>query len=186
MATMPMAMTHIQDALVITAAGEDRVGLVDNFTGRIAVAGCNIEESRMAVLGGHFAFIMRVSGRWDALAKLEGQLGEIGAHLGLSIVHKRTGERESGRQVIPYHVEVISVDHPGIVNGLSGFFARRGINIEELGTDTYSAAHSGTRMIAVRITVGVPAEMHIAELRNDFLDHCDAQNLDATFEPVRS
>lgn len=180
-----MTTEHVLESLVITAAGEDRVGLVDDFTSRIAAAGCNIEESRMSVLGGQFAFIMRLSGRWDTLAKLEGQLNEVGSQLGLSIVHKRTRERERGPALVPYQVEAVSVDHPGIVHGLSGFFARRGINIEQLETDTYAAPHSGTPMIAVHIIVGVPAKSHIADLRNDFFDHCDTQNLDATFEPVR-
>ena len=180
-----MSKEPVLDSLVITAAGEDRVGLVDEFTSRIAALACNIEESRMSVLGGQFAFIMRLSGRWDALAKLEGQLDEIGSQLGLSITRKRTRERERSQAVIPYQVEAVSVDHPGIVHGLSALFARRGINIEQLETDTYPAPHSGTPMITVRIMIGVPAKMHIADLRNDFFDHCDAQNLDATFEPLR-
>ena len=37
--------------LVITANGPDLVGLVEKFTNRILDAGCNIEASRMAVLG---------------------------------------------------------------------------------------------------------------------------------------
>ncbi|MCU0840908.1 MAG: glycine cleavage system protein R, partial [Thiobacillaceae bacterium] len=42
----PNAIDHI----VITASGEDQVGLVERFTGRILDAGCNIEESRMSLL----------------------------------------------------------------------------------------------------------------------------------------
>jgi len=178
-------MPNVQDSLVITATGEDRVGLVDDFTRYIVDAGCNIEESRMAMLGGHFALIMLLSGRWDAIAKLEGQLSDLGEHLGLAIIYRRTRERERGQPVIPYYVESVSVDQPGIVNALSGFFAQRGINIEQLDTDTYPAPHSGTPMISVRITVGIPAATHIPTLRGDFLDHCDALNLDASFEPAR-
>ncbi len=180
-----MASPPVQESLVITASGEDRVGLVGQFTSRIAEADCNIEESRMAVLGGQFAFIMLLTGRWDALAKLEAQLPAIGQQFGLTIVHTRTRARGRGEPTVPYHVEAVSVDHPGIVHGLSNFFARRGINIELLETDTYPAPHSGTPMITVRITVGVPVAMHISTLREDFLDLCDEQNLDATLEPVR-
>jgi glycine cleavage system transcriptional repressor len=180
-----MTQPNPQDSLVITASGEDRVGLVDGFTGRIVEAGCNIEESRMALLGGQFALIMLLSGRWDALARLEAQLDEIGEQLGLAIIHKRTREREAGRDLIPYQVDAISVDHPGIVQGLSSFFAQRGINIEQLDTDTYPAPHSGTPMFSVRMTVGIPADTHIPTLRGDFLDHCDSLNLDASFEPAR-
>jgi len=40
-------------------------------------------------------------------------------------------------------------------------------------------------MFAVRMTLGIPADAHIATLRGNFLDYCDDQNLDATFEPAR-
>ncbi len=171
--------------LVITANGEDRVGLVERFTNRILDAGANIEASRMAVLGGQFAILMLVSGPWNALSKLEDLMPSIGEHLNLAIVCKRTRERSLAKPMVPYHVEVVSMDHPGIVNKLSSFFARRGINIEELNTSTYPAAHTGTTMFSVQMTVGIPAGTHFSTLRGDFLDYCDDLNLDGTLEPSR-
>lgn len=180
-----MTPTHGTDYLVITASGEDRVGLVERFTGRILDAACNIEESRMALLGGHFAIIMLISGRWDALSKLEDRLDGLGEELGLTIIHKRTRHLERTRPLVPYRIEVVAMDHPGIVHSLADFFARQGINIEELSTDTYPAPHTGTPMFSVSMTVGIPADMHIPMLRSDFLEYCDGLNLDAIFEPVR-
>lgn len=176
----------LNDCLVITASGEDKVGLVDRLSNKIAEAGCSIEESRMAVLGGQFALIMLVAGPWNGLSKLEGQLEPLGAQLGLTIVHKRTQKRERLQPAVPYSVEVVAMDHPGIVHKLSAFFSRHAINIEELQTSTYPAPHTGTPMFSVNMTVGVPANVHIPTLRGDFLDYCDDLNLDAIFEPVRS
>ena len=68
---------------------------------------------------------------------------------------------------------------------LAAFFSRNGLIIEELQTSTYPAPHTGTPMFSVVMTVGIPADVHIATLRGDFLDYCDELNLDATFEPVR-
>lgn len=171
--------------LAITASGEDKVGLVDRLSNRIVDSGCNIEESRMAVLGGQFALIMLISGPWNALSKLEGQMEALGGQLGLTIVHKRTQKRERMEPAVPYSVEVVAMDHPGIVHKLSAFFSRNGINIEELQTDTYPAPHTGTPMFSVNMTVGIQANVHIPTLRADFLDYCDDLNLDAIFEPVR-
>ncbi|HEU0189550.1 MAG TPA: glycine cleavage system protein R [Gallionella sp.] len=171
--------------LMITASGEDKVGLVDQLSSKITEAGCNIEESRMAVLGGQFALIMLISGPWNALSKLEGQMDTLGSKLGLTIIHNRT--RKRGRtQAAPYSVEVVSMDHPGIVHSLSAFFSRNGINIEELQTDTYPAPHTGTPMFSVTMTVSIPTGTHISTLRSNFLDYCDDLNLDAIFEPVRA
>jgi glycine cleavage system transcriptional repressor len=171
--------------LVINASGDDKVGLVDRLSTRIADAGCNIEESRMAVLGGRFALITLVSGPWHALSRLETQLPALGQQLGLTIIHERAQRKERKQQAIPYNVELVTMDRPGIVRSLAAFFARNGINIEELQTSTYLATHTGTPMFSVIMTVGVPAGVHIATLRGDFLDYCDDLNLDATFEPVR-
>lgn len=171
--------------LAITACGEDKPGLVERLSGKIADSGCNIEESRMCVLGGKFALIALISGPWHALSRLETQLPALGEQLGLAIVNERTTQKERKRQAIPYNVELVTMDQPGIVRKLSTFFARNGINVEELQTSTYFAAHTGTPMISVVMTVGIPANVHIATLRGDFLDYCDDHNLDATFEPVR-
>jgi glycine cleavage system transcriptional repressor len=174
-----------RDLLVITASGDDQVGLVQRFTSRITEAGCNIEDSRMALLGGQFAIIMLISGRWDALTKLEDKLDPLGEELGLSIIHKRTRDAERPLPLVPYHIEVVAMDHPGIVHNLADFFSKLNINIEELATDTYPAPHTGTPMFKVDMIVGIPAALHLPTLRGDFFDYCDNLNLDAIFEPSR-
>jgi glycine cleavage system transcriptional repressor len=181
-----MATDSKKSYLAITASGGDKVGLVDRLSSKITESGCSIEESRMAVLGGQFALIMLISGPWNALSRLEGQLDSLGSQLGLAIIHERTHKREQTQPAIPYRVEVVAMDHPGIVRDLSAFFARNGINIEELQTDTYPAPHTGTPMFSVNMVVGIPANVHLSRLREDFLDYCDDLNLDSIFEPVRA
>jgi glycine cleavage system transcriptional repressor len=104
----------------------------------------------------------------------------------MTIICKRTGERSRNEQKLPYAVDVIAMDHPGIVNKLAGFFAERGINIEDMATTTYAAAHTGTPMFSVHMTVGIPSDTHIATLREEFMDYCDGLNLDAVLEPVKA
>jgi glycine cleavage system transcriptional repressor len=171
--------------LVISALGEDHPGIVNALSKAILDQGCNIEDSRMTVLGGEFAAILLVQGKWNTLVKVENALPEIERHLGMTIISKRTGERAAGANLLPYAVDVISMDHPGIVNNLAGFFAERSINIEDMTTSTYAAAHTGTPMFAVHMTIGIPADMHIAGLREEFMDYCDGLNLDAVLEPLK-
>ena len=143
-------MSNDTESLVITASGEDKIGLVEGFTRRISESGCNIEESRMAVLGGRFALLMRITGSWDALAKLEARLAVVGEELGLSIIQQRTRLTRADKPLIPYTVEVAALDQPGIVNSLANFFAKLHINIEALETETYPAPHTGAPMFAVQ------------------------------------
>jgi glycine cleavage system transcriptional repressor len=172
--------------LVISAVGTDHPGLVNDLSRAILEQGCNIEDSRMTVLGGEFAAILLVEGKWNTLAKVENALPELQRTLGMTIICKRTGERSRNEQKLPYAVDVIAMDHPGIVNKLAGFFAERGINIEDMATTTYAAAHTGTPMFSVHMTVGIPSDTHIATLREEFMDYCDGLNLDAVLEPVKA
>lgn len=56
-----------QHYLVITALGADRPGIVNTITRHVSSCGCNIEDSRLAMLGEEFTFIMLLSGSWNAI-----------------------------------------------------------------------------------------------------------------------
>lgn len=172
--------------LVITAIGEDRPGLVDRLSNAIFDTECSIEDSRMSVLGGEFAIILLVSGNWNSVAKLENQLAGLEQQLDMTIVARRTEARKNVSDCLPYLVEVVALDHPGIVYNLASFFSRRSINIENMSTNTYAAAHTGSPMFSVSMTVQVPATEHLASLREEFMEFCDDLNLDALMEPVKS
>lgn len=147
--------------------------------------GCNINDSRMTVLGGEFALILLVSGKWNELAKLENQLKGLGESLRLSITSKRTEVQARQPNMLSYSVDVVSVDHPGIVYKIANFFSNRNINIRELNTNSYAAAHTGTPMFTINMIVNVPTDVRIATLREDFLDFCDELNMDAALEPTK-
>jgi glycine cleavage system transcriptional repressor len=128
---------------------------------------------------------MLVTGNWNAVAKFENLIPRIEESLGLRVQAKRTHERKDAAKVIPYAVEVVSIDRPGIVSDVANFFARRGINIEDVYTSTYPAPHTGTPMFSLHMTVGIPGDMSIASVRGDFMDFCDDLNLDAVLAPVK-
>jgi len=171
--------------LVMSALGKDRPGIVDKLTKAIFEANCNITDSRMTVLGGEFAILLMVEGAWNRLQKLEDQTPELQEELALTIITRRTEERSQDQQLLPYGVEVVSLDHPGIVHTLASFFSDRNINIEDMTTASYAAAHTCTQMFAVHLSVGIPADIHIAALRDEFMDFCDEMNLDAVLEPIK-
>ncbi len=171
--------------LVISAIGKDRPGIVDALSQTVLDCGCNIGDSRMAVLGGEFAVIMVLSGNWNSVAKLESALSRLEKKLDLQVQCKRTEPRTGTDNLIPYGVEVVAVDHPGIVHDVANFFARRSINIEDVYTSRYPAPHTGAPMFTLHMTVGIPADTSIATVRGEFMDFCDELNLDAMLAPVK-
>lgn len=172
--------------LVISALGADRPGIIDQLSKTILDLGCNIADSRMTVLGGEFAILLMVEGHWNTLTKLEESTPELEQQLDLTIISKRTEERDKSSSLLPYGVEVVALDHPGIVHHFASFFSQRNINIEDMVTSSYAAPHTGTQMFSVHMAVGIPADTHISTLRDEFMEFCDAMNLDAVLEPVHS
>lgn len=175
----------MQNFLVIAAIAANRPGLLDAVSKVIRDCGGNVVDSRMTVLGGEFSLIMLVSGTWDVVAKIESALPRLQDGLGLTVVTRRTEARKSGTNLIPYAVEVVSYDHPGIVHEIAGFFSGRSINIEDMYTSGYAAAHTSAPMFSLHMTVAVPSNTSIAALRGEFMEFCDRLNLDSIMEPVK-
>jgi len=171
--------------LVVSALGEDRPGLVKELSATVMDSGCSIKDSRMVVLGSEFAAVMLLVGNWNAIAKVEHSLPRVASELGLVIHSRRTEPRPDTNDQVPYAVEVISIDHPGIVHDVADFFAHRDINIEDVYTSTYPAPHTGAPMFSLHMTVGLPTETAIAAVRGEFMDFCDDLNLDAMLAPVK-
>jgi len=174
-----------QTHLVISALGKDRPGIVNDLSRLVFDSGCNLADSRMTVLGGDFAVILLVTGNWSSIAKLEDQLPSLAERLEMNIISRRTADRERHRDLLPYAVDVVALDNPGIVHSLANFSSTRQINIQDLATTSYSAPHTGTPMFSVHMRVDIPARLHIATLRDEFMDFCDQFNLDAIIEPVK-
>ncbi len=179
----PNPPTH--DHLVITAIGKDRPGIVNELSRIVLEHKGNVVDSRMTVLGGEFAILLLVSGKWDTITRLESALPKMQDKLQLTLLTKRTSDRPTKENHLPYQVEVISIDQPGIVYEVADFFSARKINIEEMNTSNSHAPHTGTPMFVLSMVIGVPNDVSITQLRENFLDFCDMKNLDGILEPVK-
>jgi len=171
--------------MVLSALGKDRPGLVDELSRAIFDLDCNISDSRMTVLGGEFAIQLLIEGPWNQLARLESHIPELEKNLGLTILSRYTEPRSADDALLPYAVDVVALDHPGIVHTLANFLSQRSINILDLSTSRYAAPHTGTPMFSVHMNIGIPAHINIPALREEFLTYCDQMNLDAVMEPLK-
>ncbi len=171
--------------IVISAIGSDRTGVVQDLTKVILACGGNIEESRMTTLGREFAMLLLVSGNWHTLSRLEQGLDKLCQSGDLSVSIRKTDVKPVEEDRMPYAVDVVALDQQGIVFNLANFFATRDIEIADVATRGYAAAHTGAPMFAVQMTVNVPSSIHVAQLRDEFLELCDRLNLDAILEPVK-
>ncbi len=179
-------MVEMKQHLAVSAIGTDRPGIVHELSRVISDSGGSISESRMATLGSEFAMVLLVSGNWHSLAKLETELRKFADGAALTLSLKRTEPRGPRGDLLPYSIDVVCLDQSGIVSGVSGFCSSRGIDIAEVSTRTYPAAHTGAQMFAIQMIVNVPSRLHLSHLREEFMEFCDSLNLDAIMEPVKS
>jgi glycine cleavage system transcriptional repressor len=175
----------MKQLLAISAIGTDRTGMVHDLTRTIADCGGNVIESRMSAIGSEFVMALLVSGNWHSLAKIETEVKRTADAGQIAIQIRRTEPRPIRAEMLPYSVDIVCLDQPGIVASVSGFFSARGVDIAELDTHSYAAAHTGAPMFSVRLVVNVPSRIHLGVLREEFMDFCDHLNLDAILEPVK-
>jgi len=164
---------------VISTIGRDRPGIVNELSEAVFSQGVSIEDSRMMVLGGEFAVLVSVTGDDAALDSLDQKLAQVTSAADLAYLFRRTEDRAIG-QAMPYQVRVVAMDHPGIVHGIAGFFSARNINIRELETESERAAHTGTPIFNLTMTVEVPHGTKVAHLRKEFESFCEERDLDGT------
>jgi glycine cleavage system transcriptional repressor len=176
----------MKQLIALSAIGSDRTGMVHDLTRVIADCGGNIVESRMSALGSEFTMALLVSGNWHSLAKIETEIKKLGEGGELAVQMRRTEQRAVRADMLPYSVDIVCLDQSGIVSSVSGFFSSRGIDIGELDTRSYAAAHTGAPMFSLRLVVNVPSRIHLGVLREEFMDFCDHLNLDAILEPVKN
>jgi glycine cleavage system transcriptional repressor len=177
--------TSNENYVLLTATATQPNAALVALTKRISECGCNVVEARASALGQELAVAMLAVGSWDAVAKLESSAARLEREDGLRIQIHRTVAKAQQNSLLPYVVEVVAADKPGVLFQLAEFFASRGITLEQLSSSRYRAMQTGAEMFTAQITIGIPAKSHIAALRDDFLEFCDAHNLDAIMDPMK-
>lgn len=181
----PSARPATDHQLLIQAVAPARESPLLMLSRRIADAGCNLVESRVATVGADVSVLLLARGAWDAIAKLETALARISRAESLHILSYRTQPNDQPSHMLPYMVEVIAADKSGVLVELIDFFNHRKISIEQMSSMRYQAMQTGAEMFQAQITIGIPADTRIAELRDEFMEMCDGLNLDAIMDPVK-
>ena len=121
----------------VTVIGRDQPGIAAAIAELLAEAKANIDDSRMTILGGHFAVMMLVSAPAnldeqslrDGLTAIRDRLGLEAAVLGEVADYSAATRPESTHVLTVY-----GADHPGIVAAVCGELARQQVNIDDLAT----------------------------------------------------
>jgi len=169
---------------VLSTVGPDRKGMADDIANIAIEFNCNIEDSKMSVLGGEFAVIMLISGEEKSVNELLSKADQLGKRFNMKIYIKQTSAPHNVQHGIPYMLESISMDTPGIVHAITEYLREQSINIEDLETDKSAAPLSGTPMFHMRAHIIIPASVNLADFKDHLYEIEHEKNLDIHLKAI--
>ena len=155
-------MPHV----AVTAFGADRPGIVAAVTKVFVERGCNLEDTSMTILRGHFAMMLVVD-RPAGLApgELERALAGPAANFDLIVaVRALEDDVPDSPAGEAWTVSVYGVDRPGIVHRVSALLASVAVNIVDLTTRVIG--DPARPVYAMLLEVTVPPQLDVEELRS--------------------
>lgn len=149
-----------REFLLLSATEPDRSGLVAELTGFIAECGCNVEDSRIVVLGGYAGIMVLLSGEPIELQAVLNGLEHLRERSGIRAVPRRVRARraEARHDESGMVVQASAIDHEGIIHALAETVRRHGGNILELESATESAPMTGEPLFRLRMSVWAPGQ----------------------------
>ena len=155
---------------IISAVGRNVTGIVAMVSKEIYNCGCNFEDSRMTLLGNHFALMILVTATTEKMCEdLSNACGRLDGTKDLKVTLfpvEVPGEKRFETEP-NYEIRVKGVDRMGIVYRTTQLLASLNINIVELETKIESRAKDGKPIFLMRTSVAVPREVDGEALRKD-------------------
>jgi glycine cleavage system transcriptional repressor len=145
--------------LWLSALGADRPGIVAALSGVLVDLGCNLEDSTMTNLQGHFAVMLVISAPDDVTAgALEDALSDVAGRFELVVAVRPLGTATSagGPDEAPTEAWTIAVhgaDRPGIVHDVTRAVADAEGNVVDLSTHLVGDADAPVYVMTLWVTL---------------------------------
>jgi len=151
----------------VSAVGADRPGIVAAVTGVFLEHGCNLEDTSMTILRGHFAMMLVVAAP-DGLeqAALESALSGPASDFELVVaVRAIDDDVPSSPDGESWTVSVYGADRPGIVHRVASLLADGHVNIVDLSTRVIGDPDRPVYAMILEVTLPSSADAGALEKR---------------------
>ena len=167
---------------ILFLVGKDRPGIVDDVSSFLYERGANIEDSHMSAMGGRFTIMTLFSCSSEQLETINAELDHLQSFgFEVSLHEADDPGALAGQAGLPLKLEVVSMDHPGIVQKVVSILHRHNVNIQNLDTQVTSAPLSGTPLFDLVLEASVPADESIANVKEELQQLAAEMNLDLSF-----
>jgi glycine cleavage system transcriptional repressor len=170
--------------VAITAIGSDRPGIVAAVTGVLWELGCNLEDTSMSILRGHFSMMLMVAvPPGVSAADVEAAMEPAAAASDLVVVVRPIDDDVPVSTVgEAWTVSVYGADQPGIVHRVARLLADAGVNVVDLVTRVIGEPEQPVYAMFLDVTVppGVDSiEASLEALAGELGVSCSASPADA-------
>jgi len=175
----------MQTYMILSAIGPDRPGLVDEVTDFIYRHGGNVEDSRMAGMGGQFGIILLLSGDRAKVNTVESDREQLQRETGLTVITHwaEAPGAEPKARAVPYQLKLFSLDHPGLLHRVAHLLRQFEINIDSLESHAAPAPTTGTMLFTMHMTITIPEKVKIHDLHEQINRLADEINVQISLEP---
>lgn len=167
---------------ILFAIGKDRPGIVSDVSTLLFQHDANIEDSRMAVLGGRFSIMTLFSASAQQLEEIKADIARL-RQVGLEAFLYEAEDPAAAKRTpsLPLCLQVRAIDHPGIVQRIVRILHQDNVNIQSLNTEVERAPLSGAPLLELSLQAEVPAEGSIASIKEKLSGLAQELNLDLNF-----
>eukprot|EP01065_Artemidia_motanka_P028701 TRINITY_DN3426_c8_g1_i1.p2 TRINITY_DN3426_c8_g1~~TRINITY_DN3426_c8_g1_i1.p2 ORF type:complete len:232 (+),score=64.77 TRINITY_DN3426_c8_g1_i1:70-696(+) len=151
---------------VVHAAAPDRRGLMSEVAAAVSRNGGDMHSSRATILGNLFSVMMVVSVKTSQMEKM---VRALRTQKGLevwcrpsTVGDKSEAYLRPGRKVRVFTVTGLNTN--GIVQGVCGLLAQRGVSVINLASEMTPAPFTDDPMFTLRAAIDMPAEMEESDL----------------------
>lgn len=171
--------------LALTLLADSNATIASEFYKLVDHCECIIIESRCDWLGNALCLHALLGGAWNAIAKMEASVSALESKYDLKLAMRRTDQRLLREPCYPYSAYVTAPATPVVVNQIVSFFTDQNIGLNEVVVNAYLAPYTQVTMLAINLSVNIPAKALISDIRDRFMLFCDDYNFDAIMGPEK-
>ncbi len=168
---------------ILFLIGKDRPGVADDISTLLYDHGANIEDSRMAALGGRFSIMTLFSVDENRLENIRTALNDLSKRGFETSLHDAEDPLSTaGKAAIPLKLEIQAMDHPGIVKEIVHLLHQHNTNIISLNTHVVHAPLSGSLLFNMSLEAHVPEGRSITKVKSAISELSTTMDLDLSFQ----
>lgn len=150
---------------ILTAFGPDNYGIVARVTSALSELNCNLADTSMSNLSGHFAMMLVIDadgsvGERAIFNSVQKKCAELNLVVDVKQVEETGNDALDGER---YAVSVYGTDRPGIVSGICEVLALQGANIFDLTTRVIETEASLVYTMILEIALSNPSKLGVLE-----------------------